>query len=84
MYCQSAACQSFHFQAVVAKLDNKLLSIKVPNCVSRLPKSLGDIKHWKGMFVLYVCIDILHDCTLLCFRLRVPQMVAVLQPTSAV
>lgn len=31
--------------------DSRLLSIKVPDVISRPPKSLTDFKHWKGTHV---------------------------------
>ena len=31
--------------------DQKLLHVKVPDMISRVPKTLEDLSHWKGMHV---------------------------------
>lgn len=47
----------------LALLDQKLRDIKVPNVITRLPRSLNDVGHWKASelrnFLLYYSIPIL-------------------------
>ena len=38
--------------------DSRLLSIQVPDILSRLPKSLEDIGHWKGMYRLHHEVEV--------------------------
>ena len=33
----------------VGQCDARLLNIKVPDVISRVPKSLSDLQHWKGL-----------------------------------
>ena len=38
----------------VSLCDKRLLQICVPDCLSRAPKSLQDISHWKGTLLTYL------------------------------
>ena len=36
----------------IAALDKRLTSIRVPDVISRKPRSLGDRAHWKGKHLI--------------------------------
>ena len=45
--------------------ERRLLNIKVPDRISRIPKSLSEYKRWKGSehrsWILYYCLPVLRD-----------------------
>ncbi|CAD6222033.1 GSCOCG00005298001-RA-CDS [Cotesia congregata] len=52
----------FSLRAVMNQIDNRLIGIKPPKFVHRMPRSINDLKHWKAselkMFCFYYAIPI--------------------------
>lgn len=55
----------FYIGAKKASMSHKLLSIKPPDIVGRLPRSLEDLKHWKATelnnWLLHYSVAVLHQ-----------------------
>ena len=45
---ETETCKPFYLGAKKASISRQLLSIKPPDIVGRLPRSLEDLKHWKA------------------------------------
>ena len=52
--------QCIHIQ--IQECNNRLLSIKIPNVISRTPQTLHQFSKWKGKKQRNIKIVILFDC----------------------
>ena len=48
------------------RCDERLLSIKVPDIISRVPRTLEDVKHWKGKLIENNIICLISGALTLC------------------
>ena len=59
--------------------DERLLKIRVPDCISRVPKSLEEIAYWKGNNKLLALCMHIH---VVFIRFRDEKLVVILQSTG--
>lgn len=63
--------EDWYCGSLIALIDERLLSIKPPNVITRVPRSLEHHrKYWKGILSLYIVVRVSLGTALYCVQLQ--------------